>query len=89
MKLFDYFYQWDYGHEWYLNVFCIKWVNVFQISGQWMSYPGRPIFLMSILGESLIGFTFTLYKFDLTVDFLNYRPRNLQEYRDEFSCVLK
>lgn len=81
MKLFDYFYTWDYGHEWYLNLFCTRLFNLFQFNVQWSFYPGRPIFLMNILGESLFGFTFTLYKFDFSFDFLAYRQRDLDWYR--------
>jgi hypothetical protein len=80
MKLFDYFYQYDFGHEWYLNVGCTKWFNLFQFECQWSLYYNRPILLFNILGESLVGFSITLGKFDFSFDFLAYRPRNLEWY---------
>lgn len=81
MKLFDYHYLYDYGHEWYLNVGSTKIFNLLQFSAGWQLYPGRPIILINILGESLLGFSISIYKLDFSFDFLAYRQRDLDWYR--------
>jgi hypothetical protein len=81
MKLFDYHHVYDYGHEWYLNVFCTRLFNLFQFNLDWSHYAARPLFLMNILGESLIGFSFSVYKLTISFDFLAYRQRELDWYR--------
>ena len=81
MKLFDYLHEYDYGHEWYLNVGCTKFVNLFQFNMDWSEFAGRPILLINVLGESLCGFTLTVGKFTFSSDFLAYRQRDLGVYR--------
>lgn len=81
MKLFDYFHQYDYGHEWYLNVFCTRLFNLFQFNLDWSDWGCRPIFLLNILGESLFGFNISVYRFSFSFDFLAYRQRELDWYR--------
>jgi hypothetical protein len=81
MKIFDYHYQWDFGHEWYLNLFCTNLFNLFQFNLNWSTYPGRLIFLLNIFGESFIGFSITIWKFDFSFDLLAYRQRDLNWYR--------
>lgn len=81
MKLYDYHYHYDYGHEWYLNLLCTNVFNGFQFNLNWQYYPGRPIILVNILGESLFGFSISVYKLDVSFDFLAYRQRDLQWYR--------
>ncbi len=81
MKLFDYFHQWDYGHEWYLNLFCTRLFNLFQFNVDWSEWYARPILLINILGESFFGFTLTIGTFTFSFDFLAYRQRDLDWYR--------
>jgi len=81
MKLFDYLHHYDYGHEWYLNIGCTKFVNLFQFNMDWSYYAGRPILLINVLGESFCGFTLTVGKFTFSVDFLAYYQRDLDWYR--------
>ena len=81
MKLVDYFHQYDYGHEWYLNVFCTRLFNLFQFNVDWSEWVGRPLLLINVLGESLCGFTLSLYKLTISFDFLAYRQRDLSWYR--------
>lgn len=81
MKLFDYHYQYDFGHEWYLNLICSNLFNLFQFNLNWSLYPGRTILLINIFGESLFGFSISIGKFDFSFDFLAYRERNLDLYR--------
>jgi hypothetical protein len=81
MKWFDYFYQYDFGHEWYLNIFCTNLFNLLQFNMDWSLWPGRPLVLINIFGESLFGFTVTIYKVTFSFDFLAYRQRDLSWYR--------
>ena len=81
MELFDWHYQYDFGHEWYLNVGCTKWFNLLQFNLNWQLYAGRPIILINVFGESLFGFSISLWKLDFSFDLLAYRPRSLDWYR--------
>jgi hypothetical protein len=81
MKLFDYFYCYDYGHEWYLNIFCTRLFNLFQFNMDWSEWWGRPMLLINVFGSSLFGFTLSVYKLTLSVDFLAYHQRDLNDYR--------
>lgn len=82
MKLIDVFYQEDYGHEWYLNLFCSQKLNLLQFELGWAAYPCRPLILMNLFGESLFGFSVSAYKFHFTFDLLAYFPRNFHEWRN-------
>lgn len=81
MKLFDYYYCYDYGHEWYLNIFCTRLFNLFQFNMDWNHWGSRPRLFINVFGESLFGFSLTLYKFTFSFDFLAYYQRNLNDYR--------
>lgn len=82
MELFQWCHEYDYGHEWYLNVIYTKYVNLFQFNLNWNCYNNRPIILVNILGESLFGFSITFGKFDFSFDFLSYHPRDLRFYTE-------
>lgn len=81
MKLFDYHYVYDFGHEWYLNICCTNLFNLLQFNMDWSLWAGRPILLINFFGESLFGFSLSLYKFSFSFDFLAYRQRDLNWYR--------
>lgn len=81
MKFFDYHHVYDFGHEWYLNIICTNLFNLLQFNMDWSNFLGRPILLINIFGESLFGFTVTVYKFTFSFDFLAYRQRDLNWYR--------
>lgn len=80
MKLFEFCTVEDFGSEYYLNIGCTKWFNLLQFEFWLNLEPKRPILLVNILGESLFGFSISLWKFDFSFDFIAYRPRNLEYY---------
>lgn len=82
MKLVDVHYQEDYGHEWYLNLFCTRKLNLFQFELGWSKYQCSPLILMNIFGESLFGFSISFYKVHLSFDVVAYHPRHLNEFRN-------
>ncbi len=84
MKLLDYYYEYDYGHEWYLNVLTSRRLNLLQFSAGFQDYPGRAILLISFGGESLFGFSIHFWRFDFDFGFFVYRPRDLYEYQFGF-----
>jgi uncharacterized PurR-regulated membrane protein YhhQ (DUF165 family) len=47
----------------------------------WSEWAVRPILLINIFGESLFGFTLTIGIFTFSFDFLAYRQRDLDWYR--------
>jgi hypothetical protein len=47
----------------------------------WSEWVGRPMLLINIFGESLFGFTLSIYKFTFSFDFFAYRQRDLNWYR--------
>jgi hypothetical protein len=82
VKLIDVHYQEDYGHEWYLNLFCTRKFNLYQSEVRWSQYPCTPLILMNIFGESLFGFSISAYKLHLSFDLFAYYPRQLDEFRN-------
>lgn len=84
MKLFYYFYQEDFGREFYLNLFAFKKFNLFQIELMWDDCPTWvPYLSLSFLGlyGSLVGITFGFGKFRFSFDFLAYQPKDLDYLR--------
>ena len=87
MKLFDYCYYEDFGHEWYFQLLscypkfalidmCIQWDDFAPLVGiKW--YP----YVMIGIGPRDIGFTFRWKRFELRFDVLDFAPRNLATYR--------
>ena len=84
MRLFYYFYQEDFGHELYLNIFVFRRFNIFQLELMWDDFPTWiPYLTLSFLGHygSLIGVTFGFGKFRFSFDFLAYQPKDLNYLR--------
>ena len=87
MKLFDVATHEDYGWEGYFQLLSSypKFALIdlcFQID----EFPATEIFpflILSIGAHSLCGFSFRWKWFELRVDFIQTRPRNLQWYRGD------
>ena len=84
MKLFDYVYYEDFGHEWYFQLLsiptkfalidmCIQWDDF--APSEWYPYGVIGI------GPKDIGFTFRWKRFELRFDVLDFAPLNLARYR--------
>ena len=84
MKLFDYVYYEDFGHEWYFQLLPIypKFALIDMVV-QWDEYPAPEWlpFLIIGIGPRDIGFSFRWRHFDLRFDVLDFEPRNLARYR--------
>ena len=84
MKLFDYCYYEDFGHEWYFQLLPIS--NRFALIDmciQWDEYPATEWFpyLLVGIGPRDTGFSFRWRKFQIRFDMLDFDPRNLASYR--------
>jgi hypothetical protein len=84
MKLFDYCYYDDFGHEWYFQLLpistkfalidmCIQWDDFASL--EWCPY------VIIGIGPRDIGFCFRWRRFQLRFDVLDFDRRNLSSYR--------
>ena len=86
MKLFDYETYEDYGKEWFFQVLPSRKFALLDITVQWDEFPVTDIFpllIISIGNIQLFGFTFRWKWFELSVDVIDTKPRNLEWYRRE------
>jgi hypothetical protein len=84
MKLIDYCYYQDFGHEWYLQVLsCYPKFTLVDLCVQWDDYPATEWFPFLVIGIGPydVGFTFRWKWFELRCDFFDFQPRNLEAYR--------
>jgi len=84
VKLFDYVYYEDFGHEWYFQLLPIS--NRFALIDmvvQWDDFSPLEWYPYGVIGIGPrdIGFTFRWRKFELRFDVLDFEPRNLAKYR--------
>ena len=84
MKLFDYCYYEDFGHEWYFQLLSIPTkFALIDMCIQWDDFP--PLewlpFLIIGIGPRDIRFSFRWRRFELRFDVLDFAPRNLATYR--------
>ena len=84
MKLFDYETYEDYGKEWFFQVLRFRKFALLDLTVQWDEYPATEIFpllIVSIGNFQLFGFTFRWKWFEISVDVIDTKPRNLEWYR--------
>lgn len=85
MKLFDYQYHEDFGHEWYFQLISIhRRFALIDCVLQWDDYAPADPFPCIIFGigpYDLFGFTIRFYRFEIRMNFLQFKPRNLEWYR--------
>ena len=87
MKLFDYFYQEDFGEEFYLNVLCFKHLNILQLELMWDNFPSWiPELSVSFGGtyKSLACFYVGFSKFRFSVGLLCYGTKDLNYMRNGY-----
>ena len=85
MKLFDYVYYNDYGHEWYFQVLS-KYPKfaLIDMVVQWDEFPATewlPCILLGIGPHDLFGFSIRYKWFEIRFSLLHFKPRNLEWYR--------
>ena len=85
MKLLDYVYFNDYGHEWYFQILSNypKFALIYCRIG-WDDYPATEWFPTIVFGigpSDLFGFSIHFRHFEILFNFLQFTPRNLEWYR--------
>ena len=84
MKLFDYVYYEDFGHEWYFQLLSIPTkFALIDMCIQWDDFPPLEWYPYGVIGIGPrdIGFTFRWKRFELRFDVLDFEPHNLARYR--------
>jgi hypothetical protein len=86
MKLFDFFYEEDFGHDVYFTVGQFRNFNILdgQIhTSEYWSWEPNIRFGISIFDGSVFSLNFHISSLSLDIDFLNYRcPMNLSHTRE-------
>ena len=72
MKLLDYKYIQDFGHEYYFCILKGKHRSFIQISINWNDYAGWPYFQVSSGCGRLLSFFCWVYKFGFDFDIIGY-----------------
>lgn len=70
MKLIDFKYRNDYGHDLYLYLFKTKRYSLFQLCLSWSEYAGWPFLQVHFGNGRLIGSLFWVYKFGWDFDII-------------------
>ena len=87
MRLFDYHYQEDFGHEYYLNVLCTKYLNLLQLELMWDAFPSWIPELTVTFGgtyKSIMCLYVGFGKFRFSVGFLCYGRKDLDWMRNGY-----
>jgi len=72
MKLVDFKYIQDFGHEYYVAVLKGKNRSILQMSLNWNDYAGWPYIQVSSGGGRLLSVLFWVYKFGFDFDVAGY-----------------
>ena len=71
MKLFDFNYRYDFGHDVYIQFLIVKRWCLFQFSLSWNEDTGFPYLQITSGSNGLFGFMFWIYKFGIDFDILS------------------
>jgi hypothetical protein len=71
MKLFQYRYRYDYGHDWYIQVLRCKNWSFLQASVSWNDFPAWPYIQIKSGCGSTLSILFWAYKFGFDFDVLS------------------
>ena len=69
MKLIKFNHQYDYGHDWYVQLLFTKQWTLFQGSVSWCEYPGWPFLQIQFGMNGLISILFQAHKLGISVGF--------------------
>ena len=86
VKLFDYFYSYDFGHDAYLTIGQFKNLNIIDaethISEYWDWSPDIHLTLGFLCGK-VFSLDLQIWSFSISLDFISYRhPFNLSHTRE-------
>jgi hypothetical protein len=72
MKLINFKYRYDFGHEWYVQLFSIRPIksqwSLLQFSISWNDFPGWPYLQVTSGSNGLFSILFWVYKFGFDID---------------------
>lgn len=80
MKLLQYHYYYDFGHEFYIIIGVFKYFNLIQISFRWDDYfTWIPHVGLRFIEPQIFGFFTQIMKFYFSIEFIHYRyPTDLE-----------
>lgn len=78
MRLFEYRYIEDFGHEWYLHLLTSKRLNVVQINVNWDDFPGTFGISVGVGTTCLFNLSLVIYRLRFYLDVLSYYPTDLK-----------
>ena len=86
MKIFDYFYDFDFGHSAYLTIGQFENLNIidaqFHTTDYWNWEPNIRLTL-SVFDGSIVSFGIEVLSFSFSMSFIPYRcPMNLSHTRE-------
>ncbi len=71
MKLAQFKYREDFGHEWYVQILNIKRWSFLQFSVCWNDFPSWPYIQITSGSNGLFSILFWAYKFGFDIDILS------------------
>ena len=71
MKLAQFKYREDFGHEWYVQILNIKRWSFLQFSVSWNDFPSWPYIQITLGSNGLFSILFWAYKFGFDIDILS------------------
>lgn len=71
-NLIKFTYQYDFGHDLYIQIIKIRQRHLLQISFLWSETPSSPYIQITSGMNGLFGALFQAYKFGFDVDVLSY-----------------
>jgi hypothetical protein len=71
MKLSQFKYREDFGHEWYVQILNIKRWSFLQFSVSWNDFPSWPYIQITLGSNGLFSILFWAYKFGFDIDILS------------------
>ncbi len=70
MKLINFSYRYDFGHDWYAQILNIRGWSLLQFSVSWNDYPGMPYLQLTMGSNGFFGLLLWAYKFGLDIDIM-------------------
>jgi hypothetical protein len=86
MKLIDYFYEYDYGHELLINIGVFESFNIFELYFGFSDSPGNvsfPSIGLTLFYNEIFSLFVDFWKVHFSIDFFSYgeERKNLNFYR--------
>jgi hypothetical protein len=85
MKLINFKYREDFGHEWYVQVFNVKGWSLLQASVSWNDFPGWPYIQIKSGSGSTLSILFWAYKFGFDIGIIErtWKWDNMNEIEED------